>query len=316
MGSFNIIIFINDTKSVITLFLKYRKNEFIHYLYRVRINVTIMRRLTAFLNNLHQGKIRTLFVILFFSVLVTILTNLLFRLDAFAEVMKNDFVFLPVGFFIYGIWIAVIYLLLKKDGFKSGEFGLNKHSVSEGLRAGFWLIILTNLLILLLSFSDPDPLVVSQQFSSSQMILRNLLAFIFNILIGAFIEEVIFRTYLIPQCFHFLKEKINNNALLILILVISTQAFFSLTHLPMLVFRHELTESNVSQIQIELFIIGIIFSIIYLRTQNLIFVTFVHAMINLPLVVIESEFSSQLIILLTVFIMFLFNQQLFRKTLN
>ncbi len=275
-----------------------------------------MRRLTAFLNNFHQGKIRTLFVILFFSVLVTILTNLLFRLDAFAEVMKNDFVFLPVGFLIYGIWIAVVYLLLEIDRFKSGEFGLNKHSVSEGLRAGFWLIILTNLLVLLLSFSDSDPLVVSQQFSSSQMIFRNLFAFIFNILIGAFIEEVIFRAYLIPQCFHFFKERISNNTLLIVIVVISTQSFFSLTHLPMLVFRHEIAESTVLPELFRLSIMGIIFSIIYLRTQNLIFVTIVHAMVNLPLFVVESGFSSSLIIVLTVFIMFSFNQSLFKKTLN
>jgi membrane protease YdiL (CAAX protease family) len=62
-----------------------------------------------------------------------------------------------------------------------------------------------------------------------------------------------------------------------------------------------------------IFIIGVIFSLVYIKTQNLIFLIGVHSLINIPFTLNKTDFPIALIVLLFTILISIFWNKFMEK---
>ena len=114
-----------------------------------------------------------------------------------------------------------------------------------------------------------------------------------------FIEEVIYRGFLLPQVFLLLvARKSWDSSKALLVALLSSQAYFALNHLPaaLLTYREEWLGATLYIIQVLL--VGILFAAIYIRTGNLFVAIGLHALINFPSELFVSRLDPFLLVLM------------------
>ena len=254
-----------------------------------------MKRLFAYLNRIPKSRDSVLVVVLLISTVIALATYLVFMSDRLGS---NLLLLALAASAFYTVWLVVLYALQRKDRIRLSDLGISARDTVKGVWAGFYIFIGVNLIFLALSLFTTKSVSISENFRSLEQVGRVVGTFIFSILAGAFIEEAIYRAYLIPQFFLRLKRQFKNSYTSLAIAVVGSQLLFALSHLPRELFRAEAAQSMVSYSFLQLFMGGIIHAVVYLRTRNLIFVTLVHAFINFSLTVIETSASFRLFSLL------------------
>lgn len=256
---------------------------------------SVLKKLNQFKlisTNITQSKGSILIAVLITSTLIPLMVNLLFKSEKFKSLMKNQFYFVLIGLLIYGVWLAFLFFLYKKDSIQLKDLTITQQKLKSGLLAGFYLFIGANILLLAFLLINKKEVAISEDFISIGLAAKAFSLFIFNILIGAFIEEITFRAYLIPQVFIRIKNKVNNSSISLIITILITQAVFACAHIPSYIIRfHSDFHSIISKI-IPLIISGIIFSLIFLRTKNIFFVMIFHAFCNFTLPLFNSPYFS------------------------
>jgi uncharacterized protein len=275
-----------------------------------------MKQLFAYLGRIPRSKNGVLVTVLLISTVVALATYLVFMSDSFGD---NLLLLALAATAFYTIWILVLYALQRKDHIRLQDLGMSAKDAVKGIWAGFYIFVGVNLIFLALSLLTTRQVMLAENFRSLQLAGQVVGTFIFSILAGAFIEEVIYRAYLIPQFFLRLQRFVHNSYTALALSVLASQLLFALSHVPHALLRAD--QAGVSYSFGQLFIGGLIHAVVYLRTRNLLFVTLVHAFINFSLTVIETPFSFRLLSLaVTVLIAlawpWLFpdkNRMLFRK---
>lgn len=117
---------------------------------------------------------------------------------------------------------------------------------------------------------------------------------------NALYEEIAFRGFLLIQFKMKLERKIKNKVFLIAVALFMSQAVFVLFHIPWKVTNRGWTTSVFFEL-FFVFVNGVIYGLLYLRTKNLFFVMIVHALGNAPTSLIKPFVSpSSLILLLAI----------------
>ncbi len=117
---------------------------------------------------------------------------------------------------------------------------------------------------------------------------------------NALVEELLYRGLLLPQLFH--KFKIGNRRLRLVAAAAAMLALFVLSHIPNRIFMGYTVGEMLIDIPILLGY-GLLFTIIYLVTENLFVAVGVHALVNEPTLVTALPFPAQLILLVMVVVM-------------
>jgi uncharacterized protein len=254
-----------------------------------------MNWLFAYLGRIPKSKNRILIVVLLISMVIALATYLLFQ----SEWLGSSIRLLGlISIAFYTIWLGVLYGLQRKDRIRLIDLGLSARETVRGLWAGFYIFLGVNLIFLALSLLTTRSVSIAESFRSLDEAGRVVATFIFSILAGAFIEEAIYRAYLIPQFYLRIKARINNSYTSLAIAIVASQLLFALSHLPREIFKTEYASGLANYSFLQLFVGGIIHAVVYLRTRNLIFVTLVHAFLNFSLTVIDTPSSTQLFSLL------------------
>ena len=100
-------------------------------------------------------------------------------------------------------------------------------------------------------------------------------------------EEVVFRGFLLVQLFLKFKRRQSAVAAMILALLVS-QAIFSLMHVPHRIRVGVAGPELVKHLSL-LFLFGVLYAALYLRTQNLWIVVALHAVFNDPILLIDTS---------------------------
>ena len=251
-----------------------------------------MNKYNLFPHPVSKSKTVILVAVLIISVLIPIAVNLLFLSKLFKQIVENQLYFVLIGIIIYGAWLAILFFLYSKDSISLKDLTVTKQKLKTGLLAGLYIFIAVNFLLLAFALINHRRVMISEDFNSASVIFRTFGKFIFNVLPGTFIEELIFRAYLLPQIFLRINNKLSNAALSLVITILVTQALFAFAHIPRDFFRFNYDLSTVGNNIPVLFFSGIVFSIMFLKTKNIFLVTIFHAFMNFSLPVINSPSSA------------------------
>lgn len=161
------------------------------------------------------------------------------------------------------LYFVFIYLILIKNcklSFK--EIGLEKKKLKAGILVSIFLFFLLQIYGVLYSFLAFKKLTVNEVFIQWTVVVGYYIELVLGV---ALFEEVIFRGFLIPQIF--IRLKSNKNSRMVITLVIS-QILFSVVHIPVRIVNGiDFTTLIISLT--ALFAIGLMFSFIFLLTENL-----------------------------------------------
>jgi len=107
----------------------------------------------------------------------------------------------------------------------------------------------------------------------------------------------------LTQFYLIVRQKFNNKAAVILA-VFASQVLFSLIHIPNRIAGGSIVTTNFALELVVLFLAGVILALIYIRTQNLIFLIGGHSLLNIPFNLIQTDrtIASIIIIILMVLI--------------
>jgi len=126
-----------------------------------------------------------------------------------------------------------------------------------------------------------------------------LIGLLIAMLLGtALFEETGFRGFLLIQFKIKLKKFDNNKKLQVLLALLASQALFTLIHIPWKVYSQVETISIFSDLIFSVFVNGLIYGLLYLRTRNLFYVMIIHGLGNAPISLFRSPIQPSILILL------------------
>lgn len=189
-------------------------------------------------------------------------------------------------------------MLIRNSKLSLKELGLEKSKLRNGVVVNISLFLILQLYGLLYSYFTLGKFVISEGFTEWTIIVGSYLQYIFGV---ALFEEVAFRGFLIPQVFIRLKS---NGSFRMLVTLIISQFLFSIVHIPIrLVSGVNFLELVMSLVSV--FVIGLIFSFIYLLTENLFIAMGIHAIWDLTMNNAISIFTSKYAIIVILIFSFM-----------
>ncbi len=233
---------------------------------------------------------------------VTFLGNYLFKNNFFEPISlaTNELVnwVLIANVTLIIIFSFFIFYIGKHD---LQSIRISKQKVKTALKLVFLIWFISQVVAIIYTYFTKGELILMQNVNKST---GNLIG---QLLGNALFEEMIYRGIFFLQLYLIFRTNRSNKISLILAIIIS-QMFFALIHIPNRLLIHHV--ENLFTDLIMLFIIGIIFSLILIKTDNLAYLIGVHCLINEPFNLIETSFPTILVIsLLTIIITLLWNKK-------
>ena len=109
-------------------------------------------------------------------------------------------------------------------------------------------------------------------------------------------EEVLFRGFLLTQVVLMLDEKISSRGWRVTAAVLISQLIFALSHIPQrIVSGYSLAALGPNLIQ--LWLVGIVFAVLYLRTENIFIAVGVHTLVNAPVTILAMPSKAVAVLL-------------------
>lgn len=191
---------------------------------------------------------------------------------------------------------AVYGVLVIKEKFHWNDFGLIASKFLPAFIVSLFTWFLIQIIEGVYSYIYTGIIEIDPLWTTDSLALIGLL---FGMLFGtALYEEVGFRGFLLVQFRMKMKNMTTNPTLQVVLALIISQIFFTLLHIPNKVLNQGWTLSIIFDLLFSVFLNGIIYSLLYLRTQNLFFVIFVHAFGNAPTSIFTSYLDTSILLLL------------------
>jgi len=114
----------------------------------------------------------------------------------------------------------------------------------------------------------------------------------------ALFEEIGFRGFLLVQFITKLGRVVKNRVLSTSLALLTSQTFFTLVHVPWKMMNQGWTTAVFLDLLFSVFMNGVIYGLLYLRTRNLFFVMIIHSLGNAPTALIQPSIESSIILLL------------------
>jgi len=245
-----------------------------------------------------QIDFKILCIILFLIPFNQVISIYSYKFKIFEQIaLQTNYLILPT-LLINIVSISFFSILIFYFGkLRIKDFFLNSKKLIEGLKWVLILWIATNLCT-----------IIYEIISVGKFKIANISTFqigkLFGQLFGnALLEEILYRGLFLTQFYLIAKQKINNKAAVILAVCLS-QVLFSLAHIPNRFASGSSFTTNLGLELVMLFLAGVILSIIYIRTQNLIFLIGGHSFSNYPINLIQTDGAiiSMIVILLMILI--------------
>ncbi|MFX0056884.1 MAG: lysostaphin resistance A-like protein [Candidatus Hodarchaeota archaeon] len=201
---------------------------------------------------------------------------------------------LILGLLLFATSIIGILILYGKMNLE--DLGLKGKDLPLAIVIGIVIWISVQIIEGIIGYVRFGMLVIDPLWNTESSVLIGLLiAMVFGI---ALFEETGFRGFLLIQFNIMFEKPIRSKSLRIILALFFSQIFFTLIHLPWKVYIQGWTESVFFDLIFSVFLNGIIFGLFYLRTRNLFFVMFVHALGNAPTSLFQTSIQPSILILI------------------
>lgn len=226
-----------------------------------------------------------------------IVLNYLFKIRFFVPLAKStDYWIQPTlagNLLSLIIFSTLIFIIGKHNLF---SVWLTKEKLKIAVLPIFFIWLLSQIITIVVTYFSKGDIVFIDRFN---VLTGSLIGQLFG---NATFEELIYRGILFLQIYILLKPKTTNNNALIISIIVS-QIVFALIHIPNRLMINQV--DNLAMDLLGLFVAGVALTVIYIRTQNLVFVIGVHTLINEPFNIIDCSFPMEnsiyiLIILTTI----------------
>lgn len=198
------------------------------------------------------------------------------------------------------ILFTVYGLLIAKEKFHPKDFGLITQKLPTALIACVITWCFIQIFGGIASYISTGFIEIDPRWNTDGIELVGLLV---GMLFGtALYEEIGYRGFLLVQLNMKMENKTNNRMLQIVLALIVSQVLFTLLHVPWKILNQGWTTEVFLELLFSVFMNGIIYSLLYLRTENIFFVMFVHALGNAPMLLFISYLDSSIILLLVAFV--------------
>jgi len=194
---------------------------------------------------------------------------------------------------LVGTVLGVLVLYGKLHG---KDFGLVARKLPTAFAVGVITWILVQIVEGLVSFIGTGVVELDTRWNIEAPALIGLLI---GMLFGtALYEEIGYRGFLLVQVDVKMKEVTADRYLQVVLALLISQTFFTLIHIPWKVMNQGWTMTVFFDLVFSVFINGLIYGVLYLRTENLFFVMIIHALGNAPTSVIDPQIGPSAIVLL------------------
>lgn len=239
-------------------------------------------------------------MILFFVVsLVVVLLYLLvyqFGVVQFLEDFSGGLLHRTLILNVLLMLIAVYGFLVLKEKLQWKDFGIVGGKLPIAIVVGLITWLLVQMIDGIASYIYTGSIQLEPKWSTDSL---GLIGLLIGMLFGtALYEEIGYRGFLLVQFRMKMEEVTRNRILEIVLALIASQTLFTLLHIPWQVFNQGWTTTVLFDLLFSVFMNGIIYGLLYLRTENLFFVMFVHAFGNAPTSLFISYLGSSNILLL------------------
>lgn len=191
---------------------------------------------------------------------------------------------------------AVLGILVLYGKLHGKDFGLMARKLPIAFTVGIITWILVQIIEGLVSFIGTGVVELDTRWNTEAAALIGLLI---GMLFGtALYEEIGYRGFLLVQLGMKMKEVTTNRYLRAVLALLISQTFFTLIHVPWKVMNQGWTMTVLFDLVFSVFMNGLIYGVLYLRTENLFFVMIMHALGNAPTSVINPQMGSSTIVLL------------------
>lgn len=203
------------------------------------------------------------------------------------------------GSLILGVLLFVtsIYgVLMLYGGMKSEDMGLKASDLLIAVSTGIIIWIVVQVIEGIFGFLNNGTIEIDPSWTTQSPALIGLLI---AMLLGiALFEETGFRGFLLIQFKIKLKKSDKNVNLRVLLALVVSQAFFTLIHIPWKVYSQVEPISIFSDLVFSVFVNGLIYGLLYLRTRNLFYVMIIHGLGNAPTSLLRATIQPSILILL------------------
>jgi membrane protease YdiL (CAAX protease family) len=195
--------------------------------------------------------------------------------------------------------IAVCGVLVLKEKLQWKDFGLVGRKLPIAIVVGSITWVTVQIIEGFASYIYTGSIEFDPKWSTD---ILGLIGLLIGMLFGtALYEEVGYRGFLLVQFKMKMEDITTNRTLQISLSLIASQTLFTLLHVPWKVLNQGWTTAALFDLLFSIFMNGIIYGLLYLRTENLFFVMFVHAFGNAPTSLFNSYFgSSNILIILAI----------------
>jgi hypothetical protein len=182
------------------------------------------------------------------------------------------------------------------------DVGIDKRKILPGITfvLGFWIVV--QLVTVGANLVAGEPLALHLQWMQRPAYT---IGRVFADWLGvAVYEEVVYRGFLLTQLWLHLSRWLPGRRWIALGAAGAlSQSVFALGHIPYLMMHRGLEPATLPADMLHLFGLGVLFSVVYLSTRNLLFAVAVHAMINTPALLCQAPnaiATSSVVVLATV----------------
>ncbi|NHI89799.1 MAG: CPBP family intramembrane metalloprotease [Candidatus Thorarchaeota archaeon] len=194
---------------------------------------------------------------------------------------------------------AVYGVLVLKEKFQGKDFGLVTGKLPTAIIVGLITWVTIQIIEGFASYIYTGSIEFDSKWSTDSL---GLIGLLIGMLFGtALYEEVGYRGFLLVQFRMKIEDITTNRALQISLSLIASQTLFTLLHVPWKVLNQGWTTAALFDLLFSVFMNGIIYGLLYLRTENLFFVMFVHVFGNAPTSLFNSYLgASNILIMLAI----------------
>jgi len=113
---------------------------------------------------------------------------------------------------------------------------------------------------------------------------------------NAFAEEVLFRGFLLTQVTLMIKGRVSSRGWCVTVAVLVSQLIFALSHIPQRI-TSGYSLAALGPNLIQLWLVGIVFAVLYLRTHNIFIAVGVHTLVNAPVTILAMPSQAVAVLL-------------------
>lgn len=195
----------------------------------------------------------------------------------------------------FAVLIAVIMVVA--GGLRLGDVGVRRRGLLTALLATLVLWGVTQLVMSSLAHLAPGPVQLNPDWMYP-MVTYSIGRPLPGLFMAAFVEEVMYRGFLLPQLYHSAARwGMRTPGRRLLFALVVSQTLFGINHIPAGLVTG-LTPGQITGYVLMATGVGVFFSVLYLRTDNLWLVIGLHAVLNQPLSFYLSPVDPSLVVLI------------------